>query len=65
LDSQSKFDEASNKLIKILRNIGIFFNDLSGNESLALPHSLWFGILDLIRQSSKQSTYGHYCYLVI
>ncbi len=47
LDSQTKFDEASNKLIKTLRNTGNFLNELAGNEPLALPNTLWFGILDL------------------
>src|SRR5438067_11066051 len=43
LDSQTKFDEVSNKVAKALRNTGSFLN---GNEHLALPHTLWFGILD-------------------
>ncbi|PKC65366.1 TPR-like protein [Rhizophagus irregularis] len=69
LDSQSKFDEVSNKLVKILRNTGSFINDLAGNEPLALPHTLWFGILDLaqnlIQKSTQKSTHGLCYYLAI
>ncbi|PKK71902.1 hypothetical protein RhiirC2_777850 [Rhizophagus irregularis] len=69
LDSQSKFDEVSNKLVKILRNTGSFINDLSGNEPLALPYTLWFGILDLaqnlIQKSTQKSTHGLCYYLAI
>ncbi|PKC07984.1 hypothetical protein RhiirA5_478301 [Rhizophagus irregularis] len=69
LDSQSKFDEVLNKLIKVLRNTGNFINDLAENEPLALPHTLWFGILDLvqnlIQKSTRASTYGLCYYLAI
>ncbi|GBB89784.1 hypothetical protein RclHR1_01660003 [Rhizophagus clarus] len=69
LDSQSKFDEASNKLSKVLRNTGSFINDLAGNEPLVLPHTLWFGILDLaqnlIQNSTRESTHGLCYYLAI
>ncbi|PKC09381.1 hypothetical protein RhiirA5_415757 [Rhizophagus irregularis] len=69
LDSQSKFDEVSNKLVKVLRNTGSFINDLAGNEPLALPHTLWFGILDLaqnlIQNSTRVSTHGLCYYLAI
>ncbi|GBB89786.1 hypothetical protein RclHR1_01660005 [Rhizophagus clarus] len=69
LDSQSKFDEVSNKLVKVLKNTGNFINDLSGNEPLALPHTLWFGILDLaqnlIQNSTRTSTHGLCYYLAI
>jgi hypothetical protein len=69
LDSQSKFEEVSNKLIKVLRNTGTFINDLAGNEPLALPHTLWFGILDLaqnlLQKSTRKSTHGLCYYLAI
>ncbi|RIA84922.1 hypothetical protein C1645_831583 [Glomus cerebriforme] len=69
LESQSKFDEISNKLNKILKNSGNFLNDLAGNEPLALPNTLWFGILDLaqnlIHNSTRKSTYGLCYYLAI
>ncbi|GBB92271.1 hypothetical protein RclHR1_19940002 [Rhizophagus clarus] len=69
LDSQSKFEEVSNKLVKVLRNTGSIINDLAGNEPLALPHTLWFGILDLaqnlIQNSTRTSTHGLCYYLVI
>ncbi|RGB27278.1 hypothetical protein C1646_719091, partial [Rhizophagus diaphanus] len=45
LVTQSKFD--ANKVTKALRNTESFLNDLAGNEPIELPHSLWFGILDL------------------
>ena len=68
LDSQTKFDELSNKVIKTLKNTESFLNDLTGNEPLALPHTLWFGILDLaqnlIQKSNQTATYG-LCYLAI
>ncbi|GBC09473.1 hypothetical protein RclHR1_00890009 [Rhizophagus clarus] len=69
LDSQSKFDEISIKLVKVLRNTGSLINDLAGNEPLALPHTLWFGILDLaqnlIQNSTRTSTHGLCYYLAI
>ncbi|GBB89783.1 hypothetical protein RclHR1_01660002 [Rhizophagus clarus] len=69
LDSQSKFEEVSNRLIKVLRNTGSFINDLAGNEPLVLPHTLWFGILDLaqnlIQNSTRTSTHGLCYYLAI
>ncbi|CAG8633922.1 759_t:CDS:2 [Funneliformis caledonium] len=69
LDSQTKLDEVSNKLIKNLRNTGSFLNDLAGNEPLALPDMLWFGILDLaqnlIQKSSQPTIYGLCYYLAI
>ncbi|GBC08355.1 hypothetical protein RclHR1_08060003 [Rhizophagus clarus] len=69
LDSQTKFDEISNKVIKTLKNTGSFLNDFSGNEPIALPHTLWFGILDLaqnlIRRSTRTATYGLCYYLAI
>ncbi|GBC44883.2 hypothetical protein GLOIN_2v1876500 [Rhizophagus irregularis DAOM 181602=DAOM 197198] len=40
LDSQTKFDEVSNKVAKALKNTGGFLNELSGNEPIALPHIL-------------------------
>ncbi|CAG8489732.1 550_t:CDS:2 [Funneliformis caledonium] len=65
----SKFDEESNRQIEKLRDTGRFFNNLPGNESPALPHSLWFGLLDLVhnlvQQSSKSSTYNQCYYLAI
>ncbi|CAI2171267.1 7322_t:CDS:2 [Funneliformis geosporum] len=69
LDSQVKFDEISNKIVKALKNTGTFLNDLSGNEPLALPHTLWFGILDLahdlIKKSNQTATHGLCYYLAI
>src|SRR5581483_2553301 len=69
LDSQSKFDEVSNKVVKAFKNTGGFLNDLAGNEPFALPHTLWFGILDLaqnlIQKSTRTSTYGLCYYLAI
>ncbi|CAG8445892.1 15634_t:CDS:2 [Funneliformis caledonium] len=56
LDSQTKFDEVSNKLVKILSNSGSFINDLAGNEPLTLPNTLWFGILDLAQNLVLRST---------
>ncbi|RIA86375.1 hypothetical protein C1645_740892 [Glomus cerebriforme] len=69
LDSQPKFDESLNKLVKSLRNTGGFINDLTGNEPLVLPHTLWFGILDLahnlIQKSTQTSIHGLCYYLAI
>ncbi|CAB5199625.1 unnamed protein product [Rhizophagus irregularis] len=69
LDSQTKFDEVSNKAAKALKNVGGFLNELAGNEPIALPHILWFGILDLaqnlIQRSSRIATYGLCYYLAI
>jgi len=69
LNSQTKFDELSNKVIKALKNTESFLNDLTGNEPLALPHTLWFGILDLahnlIQKSTRTATYGLCYYLAI
>ncbi|CAB5147586.1 unnamed protein product [Rhizophagus irregularis] len=69
LDSQTKFDEVSNKVAKALKNTGGFLNELAGNEPIALPHTLWFGILDLaqniIQRSSRIATYGLCYYLAI
>ncbi|PKB98534.1 hypothetical protein RhiirA5_464351, partial [Rhizophagus irregularis] len=55
LDSQTKFDEVSNKVTKALQNTGGFLNDLAGNEPIALPHTLWFGILDLAQNLIQRS----------
>ncbi|PKK66540.1 TPR-like protein [Rhizophagus irregularis] len=69
LDSQTKFDEVSNKVAKTLKNAGSLLNDLAGNEPIALPHILWFGLLDLaqnlIQRSSRIATYGLCYYLAI
>ncbi|CAB5204154.1 unnamed protein product [Rhizophagus irregularis] len=69
LDSQTKFDEVSNKVAKALKSTGSFLNVLAGNEPLALPHILWFGILDLaqylVQKSTRTSTYGLCYYLEI
>ncbi|GBC33886.2 hypothetical protein GLOIN_2v1871094 [Rhizophagus irregularis DAOM 181602=DAOM 197198] len=66
LDSQTKFDEVSNKVTKSLRNTGSF---LTVNEPITLPHTLWFGILDLaqslIQKSTRTSIYGLCYYLAI
>ncbi|RIA85904.1 hypothetical protein C1645_830133 [Glomus cerebriforme] len=59
----------SNKVFKTLKNTGSFLNELVGNEPLALPYTLWFGILDLaqnlIHQSTRTATYGLCYYLAI
>ncbi|PKC73063.1 hypothetical protein RhiirA1_411053, partial [Rhizophagus irregularis] len=69
LDSQNKFDEISNKVSKTLRSTGSLLNDIAGNEPLALPHNLWFGMLDLaqdlIQKSTRTATYGLCYYLAI
>ncbi|GBC08353.1 hypothetical protein RclHR1_08060001 [Rhizophagus clarus] len=69
LDSQMKFDEVSNKVIRNLKNTRDFLSDITGNEPIALPHTLWFGILDLaqnlIRRSTRTATYGLCYYLAI
>ena len=69
LDSQTKFEEVLNKLAKVIRNTGSFLNELAGNEPLALPDILWFGILDLaqnlIQKSTHISTHGLCYYLAI
>ena len=69
LDSQTKFDKVLNKLARTLKNTGNFLNDLAGNEPLALPNTLWFGILDLaqnlIQKSTQVATYGLCYYLAI
>ncbi|POG65177.1 hypothetical protein GLOIN_2v1844864 [Rhizophagus irregularis DAOM 181602=DAOM 197198] len=69
LDSQTKFDEVSNKVAKTLKNAGGLLNEIAGNEPIALPHTLWFGILDLaqnlIQRSSRITTYGLCYYLAI
>jgi Tfp pilus assembly protein PilF len=66
LVSQSEFDEVSTKALKITRN---FLNDLAGNEPIALPHTLWFGILDLaqhlIKRSTRTAIHGLCYYLAI
>ncbi|CAB4430710.1 unnamed protein product [Rhizophagus irregularis] len=59
LDSQTKFDEVSNKVVKTLINAGGILNDLSGNEPIALPHTLWFGILDLAQNLIQRSVLKH------
>ncbi|GBC06598.1 hypothetical protein RclHR1_06950004 [Rhizophagus clarus] len=69
LDSQAMFEEASNKVIKTLKNTGNFLSNLIENGPLELPHILWFGILDLaqslIQKSNRTSTYGLCYYLAI
>ncbi|CAG8593485.1 5003_t:CDS:2 [Funneliformis caledonium] len=69
LDSQTKLDEVSNKLVKALRNTGSFLNDLAGNEPFALPDMLWFGMLDLaqnlIKKFNQPAIYGLCYYLAI
>ncbi|PKY62393.1 hypothetical protein RhiirA4_526857, partial [Rhizophagus irregularis] len=40
LESQTKFDEVSNKVAKALKNAGGLLNELVGNEPIALPHTL-------------------------
>ncbi|UZO03860.1 uncharacterized protein OCT59_024261 [Rhizophagus irregularis] len=70
LDSQTKFDEYILSTFKNFKeNTGGFLNELAGNEPIALPHSLWFGILDLaqnlIQRSSRIATYGLCYYLAI
>ncbi|CAI2174242.1 17467_t:CDS:2 [Funneliformis geosporum] len=64
--------ESSEKVISrkfALKNIGSLLNDLSSNEPLALPYTLWFRILDLaynlIKKSSRTATYELCYYLAI
>ncbi|CAI2190831.1 9459_t:CDS:2, partial [Funneliformis geosporum] len=67
-DSQTKFDEVSNKLSKF-RYTGGFLSDLAGNQPLAFPNTLWFGILDLaqnlIQKSAHPVIYNLCYYLTI
>ncbi|GET55520.1 hypothetical protein GLOIN_2v1872937 [Rhizophagus irregularis DAOM 181602=DAOM 197198] len=67
--SESEKIIISNKVAKALKNTGGFINELAGNEPIALPHTLWFGILDLaqnlIQKSSRIATYGLCYYLAI
>jgi Tfp pilus assembly protein PilF len=67
LDSQVKFDIVS-KSLKNNRNF-LNKNNFTGNEPLALPHTLWFGLLDiaqnLIQKSTRKATYGLCYYLAI
>jgi tetratricopeptide (TPR) repeat protein len=69
LDSQTKFDEILNKVTKALMDTGSILNDFAGNEPIALPHTFWFGILDLaqnlIQRSTRTATYGLCYYLAI
>ncbi|PKC73047.1 hypothetical protein RhiirA1_488049 [Rhizophagus irregularis] len=69
LDSQVKFDIVSDKVARALKNTGSFLNDFTGNEPLALPHTLWFGLLDLvqnlIQKSTRMATYGLCYYMAI
>ncbi|PKY45528.1 hypothetical protein RhiirA4_517003 [Rhizophagus irregularis] len=64
LNSQMKFDELSNKLVKSLKNTGGYLN-----KPFSLPHTLWFGILDLaqnlILKSTHTATHGLGYYLAI
>src|SRR5208282_4324090 len=55
LDFQSKFDEASNKLAKALKNTGSFLSNITGSEPLTLPGTFWFGILDLAQNLIQKS----------
>jgi tetratricopeptide (TPR) repeat protein len=67
LDSQVKFDIVS-KSLKNNRNF-LNKNNFTGNEPLVLPHTLWFGLLDLaqnlIQKSTRKATYGLCYYLAI
>ncbi|CAI2198776.1 3000_t:CDS:1, partial [Funneliformis geosporum] len=69
LNSQNKFDEILNKLARSLKNTGGFISDMVGNEPLALPDMLWFGMLDLaqnlIQKSSQPVIHGFCYYLAI
>ncbi|UZO14889.1 uncharacterized protein OCT59_006332 [Rhizophagus irregularis] len=64
LSSQMKFDELSNKLVKSFKNTGSF-----SNKPFSLPHTLWFGILDiaqnLILRSTHTAIHGLGYYLAI
>ncbi|PKC15840.1 hypothetical protein RhiirA5_481971 [Rhizophagus irregularis] len=70
LDSQAKFDIVSDRFARAsLKNTGNFLNGIAGNEPLALPHTLWFGLLDLaqnlIQKSTHMVTYGLCYYMAI
>ncbi|RGB31318.1 hypothetical protein C1646_817368 [Rhizophagus diaphanus] len=70
LDSQVKFDIVSDKFARAsLKNTGIFLNDIAVNEPLALPHTLWFRLLDLaqnlVQKSTHMATYGLCYYMAI
>ncbi|GES84508.1 hypothetical protein GLOIN_2v1877815 [Rhizophagus clarus] len=69
LDTQSKFDKILTSLSETSRNVVTSLNDLAGNEPLVLPHTLWFGILDLaqnlIQNSTRTSIHGLCYYLAI
>ncbi|UZO14961.1 uncharacterized protein OCT59_006402 [Rhizophagus irregularis] len=70
LDSQAKFDIVSDRFARAsLKNTGNFLNGIAGNEPLALPHTLWFGLLDLaqnlIQKSTHMATYGLCYYMAI
>ncbi|CAI2171265.1 7321_t:CDS:2 [Funneliformis geosporum] len=69
LDSQMKFDDLSNKVFKALKNVGSILHDITGSEPIALPHTLWFGILDLahdiVKNSTRTATHGLCYYLAI
>jgi tetratricopeptide (TPR) repeat protein len=52
LNSQNKFDELSTKLVKSFKNTGSFLS-----KPFALPHTLWFGILDLAQNLILKSTH--------
>ncbi|EXX54982.1 Rad53p [Rhizophagus irregularis DAOM 197198w] len=69
LDFQAIFDIVSDKFAKTLKNTGNFLNDFTRNEPLVLPHTLWFGLLDLaqnlIQKTTQTSTYGLCYYLAI
>ncbi|RGB34932.1 hypothetical protein C1646_742528 [Rhizophagus diaphanus] len=52
LNSQMKFDEVSNKLVKSFKNTDGFLN-----KPFSLPHTLWFGILDIAQKLILRSTH--------
>ncbi|CAI2193431.1 9050_t:CDS:2, partial [Funneliformis geosporum] len=69
LNSQNEFDQILNKLVRSLKTTGGFISDMVGNEPLALPNMLWFGMLDLaqnlIQKSSQLVIHGLCYYLAI
>ncbi|GBC06864.1 hypothetical protein RclHR1_00710015 [Rhizophagus clarus] len=70
LNSQARFEEVLNKITNnVLKDTRNFLNALADNEPLALPHTMWFGILDLaqnlIQKSTRKATYGLCYYLAI
>src|SRR5581483_9631476 len=68
--SDMKFEEALEEVSKNLKDTENYLNDITGYEPLALPDTLWFGILDLTQtlitqKSTLMATHGLCYYLAI